>query len=78
MTDIFSNAWCDCCGEITAHIHLGQRRLECTTEGCHETRDADANQQFPPNTPVPLCPTCLGSGYARIDDAYFAPKEGSV
>lgn len=76
MTDIFDSAFCEVCGEITAHYVLGQRRLECSD--CHETRDADVNQQFPPNTPVPLCPTCLGSGYARIDDAYFAPKEGSA
>ena len=74
MSDIFTNAWCDCCGEITAHHVLGQRRLECSD--CDTTRESDPNQEFPPGTPAPICPMCNGDGFVRVDVA-FPPKEGA-
>lgn len=68
MTDIHETAFCARCGEQTVHFRLAQGRLECTEEGCGETRDAGPNQLWDPAAPAPVCPTCLGSGFVRIDD----------
>lgn len=66
MADIFSTAFCACCGEPTAHHVLGQGRLECSD--CHETRDAGPNQMWDPLAFDPTCPTCLGTGLVRRAD----------
>lgn len=67
IDDDFETAWCAVCGEQTLHYRLSQGRLECTTEGCHETRDDGPMAMWDPESFDPVCPVCRGAGGVSSD-----------
>lgn len=63
--DDYRTAFCAVCGEQTLHYVLAQGRLECTEDGCGETRDGGPNELWPPDDPQPPCPLCDGRGWTE-------------